>query len=199
MTKQFLKTAQVFVLLNLLIQLVWIIRINFPQIIPFYLVPIELELITVVIVNSASMIFIGIYLFKKGFKLALYSSILEGVYYACLLAYWYSLILFKTNLDDYITAYYGLLCVSLFYGLILVFSHARTNVWLKWTGIILIAVSVVNLAFEFLAVSNDRSFLNIVKQISDFVGLFTFILMLLNFKKEIKLLPVENDALVDSP
>lgn len=199
MSKTFLKTSQLFIVLNFLTQLFWILHFNFPKTIRLTFEQLEILIITVGIIYLVSGVFVGIYLFKNRYKVSFYILILKSLYYLFTLFYWYQLILFKINLDSYKTAYYGLLVVSLSFGLSLIVSKAKKKYWMKIIGIIITCICLMRIIIELIPQTEDKPTVEILQRIIDFAGSVISICWFLNFQQEIKTLPNENDSLIDIP
>ena len=68
MTKNFLRSTQYLICLNLLCQLFWLAHLNWPDFFHLYLEQLIYLVTSVGIIHTVSGIFIGIYLFKKQFR-----------------------------------------------------------------------------------------------------------------------------------
>ena len=144
-------------------------------------------------------IFIGIYLFKKQFRISFYLLVLYGIYYMFILYYWYQLVIGNANLDSYMLAYYGLTAISVILGLSLVFSAVRRKIWIKRAGIVIIVFSIMHISAELFPQMMQNPALQMVRTLGSFLASFGSILWILNFQDEIKSLPRESNFLVDGP
>ncbi len=199
MSKNIIKTTQFFIFLNLLSQLFWVVHLNFPKIIRLNLEQLKLLITVIVIIYIASGIFLGIYLFKKHYRLQLITLIVHGTYYIFILYYWYQLILSKIKFENYKMAYYGLLVTSFLFGLSLLFSETRNKTWIKRSGFVILTICMIDFSFELFPESEDNTVLQFVKQGAGFIGGIVSVFWMLNFQEEIKSLPHESNSLIDTP
>ena len=199
MTKNFLRSTQYLICLNLLCQLFWLAHLNWPDFFHLYLEQLIYLVTSVGIIHTVSGIFIGIYLFKKQFRISFYLLVLYGIYYMFILYYWYQLVIGNVNLDGYMLAYYGLTAISVILGLSLVLSAVRRKIWIKRAGIVIIVFSIMHISAELFPQMMQNPALQMVRTLGSFLASFGSILWILNFQDEIKSLPRESNFLVDGP
>lgn len=199
MTKNFLTTTQVIILLNLLCQLIWTAHFTFAKLFLLLRDYIDLLIISVGAMNTLTGLFIGIYLIKKHFKFSFFTLVLNAVAYLFLLYFWYQFISHKIQLERYQIVYFIYLSLMLLFGLSLLLSSSRHRKWLKRAGFLIIINCALNIAFEFVSIDDPNSVALFIYQLFAFLGIAEYFFWLLNLREEIKALPKDSEALIDVP
>ena len=197
MSPSFLRSAQIFVILNCIIQIIWFSHIIFPNEFVLYFEQVIFLAFAVSIINLCSAFFCFIYLSKKEFKIAAKVLIFHALYYTFLLYNWYLLINQNQSLEKYVLMQYGLFVFDLLLGVTLIFSKTKTSKLIKSIGIIIAVSSALNIGRE-LAFANE---LNLGLQIFDYVLNLIWcavcVLWFLSFRNEIKNGQNENEEILD--
>ena len=198
MNKNFLRTTQFFVLLNLISHIFWLIVLTEGYLFQMLTEQIELIIMVVGLLFFLSSMFIGVYFFKKQFRFTFYVFALYVLSYVIVhLFYWQ---LMNKNLFYFYYAdvvQFIAMLLSLLFGVSILVSKARTNIWLKRIGLFMITYSVVTIVNDWLSIEGSRVF-DFIRLIVTYSWCLVPIAYLLNFKEEIKLLfPVSNNDVLD--
>ena len=193
----FLRTAQILVILNFIIQIIWFTHIIFPNDFVLYFEQVLFLEFTVGAVNLISSVFCFTYLFKKRLAIAAYALFLHALYYSFLLYNWYLLIDQNQSLEKYIMMQYVLYFFDLLLGILFIYSKSRNNKWIKRIGIIITISSVVNLFREFFFANEFNLSLQLVDYLLNLMWCMASIFWFLLFKNEVENNQTEDEEILD--
>ncbi|WP_157454310.1 hypothetical protein [Crocinitomix catalasitica] len=198
MNKNFLRTTQFFVLLNLISHIFWFTGMIEGFLFRLFFEQMELVIIIVGLIFLISSLFIGMYFFLNQFRFTLFAFALNVLGYLVIFLIYWQIVNKKV---DYFEALAELqfivMLISLLYGVSILISKARTKKWLKRIGFFMVVYSISIIVIELITIEADPVF-NFIRMIVTYSWCLVPIAYLLNFKEEIKVLfPVSNNDVLD--